>query len=239
MKKLFFVIVLISSFFACKKDTTNLTVNDVTQNPTSGYGSNISDIDGNSYKTVYIGTQQWMAENLKVTKYNDGTAIPNVTDNTLWGNNTSGAWAYYNNDAIWNPKHGKLYNWYAVSPTMNGNKNVCPTGWHVPTNAEWTVLTDYLGGLSVAGGKMKEVGTTSWYSPNTGATDTSLFTGIPAGTRSNGLFFPYVGYNANWWSSSENNMGSAWSLKLFNNHDDAFISLNDKGNGLSVRCLRD
>ena len=119
------------------------------QNPTSGYGSNITDAEGNSYKTVYIGTQQWMGENLKTSKYSDGTTIPNITDNT-WQNNTTGAWAYYNNDAANNAKYGKLYNWYAVSPTTNGNKNICPTGWHVPTDAEWTVLTDYLGGESVA-----------------------------------------------------------------------------------------
>ncbi|NDF60572.1 MAG: hypothetical protein EB100_05775, partial [Crocinitomicaceae bacterium] len=140
-----------------KSCTITITVDEVTQNPTSGYGPNISDNDGNTYKTVYIGTQQWMAENLKVTKYNDGTSIPNISNNTQWSNLTTGAWSYYNNDVANNAKYGKLYNWYAVSPTTNGNKNVCPTGWHVPTDAEWTVLTDYLGGENVAGGKMKEV----------------------------------------------------------------------------------
>ena len=116
-------------------------------------GPKIKDIEGNLYKTVTIGTQQWMAENLKVSKYIDGTTIPNITDNTQWENNTTGAWSYYNNDAANNTKYGKLYNWYAVSKTTNDNKNVCPTGWYVPTDAEWTVLTDYLGGTTVAGGK--------------------------------------------------------------------------------------
>ena len=214
-------------------------MNDVTQNPTSGYGSNISDIDGNSYKTVYIGTQQWMVENLKVTKYNDGTAIPNVTDNTLWGNNTSGAWAYYNNDAANNAKYGKLYNWYAVSPTMNGNKNVCPTGWHVPTDAEWTVLIDYLGGASIAGSKMKEVGTTSWNSSNTDATNTSLFTGLPGGYRNDiGYYYDIGGYGY-WWSSTKASTDDAWYRRLSDYDGVADRGNFLKGNGLSVRCLRD
>jgi uncharacterized protein (TIGR02145 family) len=163
----------------------------------------ITDAEGNSYKTVYIGTQQWMAENLKVTKYSDGSTIPNITDDTQWQNNTTGAWAYYNNDAANNPKYGKLYNWYAVSKTTNGNKNVCPTGWHVPTDAEWTVLTDYLGGASVAGGKMKEVGSTNWLYPNTEATNISLFTGLPGGYRGYGGSYNGIGYYGDWWSSSE------------------------------------
>ena len=222
-----------------KTCTLNVTVNDVTQNPTSGYGSNISDIDGNSYKTVYIGTQQWMVENLKVTKYNDGTAIPNVTDNTLWGNNTSGAWAYYNNDAANNAKYGKLYNWYAVSPTMNGNKNVCPTGWHVPTDAEWTVLIDYLGGASIAGSKMKEVGTTSWNSSNTDATNTSLFTGLPGGYRNDiGYYYDIGGYGY-WWSSTKASTDDAWYRRLSDYDGVADRGNFLKGNGLSVSCLRD
>ena len=209
------------------------------QNPTSGYGSNITDKEGNSYKTVYIGTQQWMAENLKVSKYSDGTTIPNITDNTQWQNNTSGAWAYYNNDAANNAKYGKLYNWYAVSKTTNGNKNICPTGWHVPTDAEWKVLTNYLGGETVAGGKMKEVGTTSWNSPNTDATNMSLFTGLPGGYHDYSGSCSSIGYNGLWWSSSENITYGAWYRYLYYDYG-ACNQLNDaKGHGLSVRCLRD
>jgi uncharacterized protein (TIGR02145 family) len=207
--------------------------------PTSGYGPNISDNDGNSYKTVYIGTQQWMAENLKTAKYNDGTAIPYVTDNTQWQNNTTGAWSYYNNDAANNAKYGKLYNWYAVSPTTNGNKNVCPAGWHVPSYYDWWVLTDYLGGESVAGGKMKEVGTTSWNSPNTGATNTSLFTGLPGGTRGNDGDYVNIGGNGYWWSSSEYNTASAWYRHLSTNGGNAGRYGGNKVYGFSVRCLRD
>jgi uncharacterized protein (TIGR02145 family) len=209
------------------------------QNPTSGYGSNITDVEGNSYKTVYIGTQQWMGENLKTSKYSDGTTIPNITDNTQWQNNTTGAWAYYNNDATNNAKYGKLYNWYAVSKTTNGNKNVCPTGWHVPTDAEWAVLTDYLGGENVAGGKLKEVGTTNWNSSNTGATNVSLFTGLPGGLRINDGNYYDIGVFGIWWSSTEYNTGSALYRSLNYYDGGAYRSVTNKENGFSVRCLRD
>ena len=216
----------------------NVNVKDVTQ--TNGIpGPNITDAESNSYKTVYIGTQQWMAENLKVTKYSDGTAIPNVTDNTEWENNTTGAWAYCKNDAANNAKYGKLYNWYAVSKTSNGNKNVCPTGWHVPTDAEWTVLTDYLGGESVAGGKMKEAGTASWDSPNTDATNTSLFTGLPGGYRGGTGIYGNIGNFGGWWSSTEDNSNSAWNRYLYNVNGNAYRNFDDKNYGFSVRCLRD
>ena len=209
------------------------------QNPTSGYGSNITDVEGNSYKTVYIGTQQWMGENLKTSKYSDGTTIPNITDNTQWAQLTTGAWDYYNNDAANNAKYGKLYNWYAVSKTTNGNKNVCPTGWHVPTDAEWTVLTDYLGGVSVAGGKMKEGGTTSWSNPNTDATTTSLFTGLPGGYRGSDGNYTNVGYVGFWWSSTENGTFNAWYRYLDYYDGIAIGNDNSKRYGFSVRCLRD
>ena len=203
-------------------------------------GPNITDAEGNSYKTVYIGTQQWMAENLKVSKYNDNSTIPNITDNTQWSNLITGAWAYYNNDAANNIKYGKLYNWYAISSIKTGNKNVCPTGWHVPTDSEWTVLIDYLGGVSEAGGKMKEVGTTSWNSPNTDATNTSLFNGLPGGFRDGNGSFSDIGGYGDWWSSTENftNNGLDRYLNYYNGF--AYRSYNDgKQVGLSVRCLRD
>jgi len=180
-----------------------------------------------------------MAENLKVSKYNDGTAIPNITDNTQWQNNTTGAWAYYNNDVANNAKYGKLYNCYAVSKTSNGNKNVCPTGWHVPSDYEWTVLTDYLGGESVAGGNLKEVGTSSWFSPNTAATNTSLFTGLPGGYRDFSGDYFNIGNDGLWWSTTENNRTIAWNRNLDNAFGDAGRAKSLKRSGLSVRCLRD
>jgi uncharacterized protein (TIGR02145 family) len=180
-----------------------------------------------------------MAENLKTAKYNDGTVIPNVINETQWYDLTTGAFAYYNNDAANNAKYGKLYNWYAVSPTTNGNKNVCPTGWHVPSDAEWTVLTDYLGGATVAGGKMKEVGTTSWNNPNTNATNTSLFTGLPGGFRASSGYYYHIGYYGNWWSSSENSTSYAWYRNLYSSNGSAYRSNFNKHYGFSVRCLRD
>ena len=216
------------------------SVDDVTQ--TIGKpGPNITDSEGNSYKTVTIGTQQWMAENLKVSKYSDGTTIPNITNNTQWDNTSTGAWAYYNNDAANNAKYGKLYNWYAVSKTSNGNKNVCPTGWHVPTDAEWTVLTDYLGGESVAGGKMKEVGTTSWNSPNTDAINTSLFTGLPGGYRSSNGYYDDIGKGGSWWSSTENDTYQYHPLTCSLYGSYSFVGRGScfERYGLSVRCLRD
>ena len=228
-----------------KTCTVTRTVAIAPQNPTSSYGSNITDVEGNSYKTVFIGTQQWMGENLKTSRYSDGTTIPTITDNTQWSNATqwsnltTGAWAYHNNAVANNEKYGKLYNWYAVNPTSNGNKNVCPTGWHVPTNAEWTVLTDYLGGASVAGGKMKEVGTTNWNSENTDATNTSLFTGLPGGIRYFDGYYYNITSNGYWWSSTEANTTDAWYRGLYNSNGNADSKSFSKNFGLSVRCLRD
>ena len=232
-----------------KSCTVSVNVEDVSQSsginftsngsPVGVFQNNVLDVDGNTYKTVKIGTQVWMAENLKTSKYSDGSTIPKITDDTEWNNNTTGAWCYYDNDAANNAKYGKLYNWYAVSKTTNGNKNVCPTGWHVPTDAEWTVLIDYLGGQDVAGGKLKEVGTTNWNSPNTDATNTSLFTVLPGGARFYvGNYFDF-GNSGGWWSSSEDNTYSAWYRNLSYAHGSAYRNSANKGIGFSVRCLRD
>jgi len=205
-------------------------------NPNLTYGS-VSDNDGNTYKTIVIGTQEWMAENLKTTKYNDGTAITNVTDNTAW--TTAGAaYCWYNNDAAtYKATYGALYNWYAVDPTSNGNKNICPTGWHVPTDVEWTTLTTYLGGETVAGGKMKESGTTHWTTPNTGADNSIGFTGLPGGTRIGGGSFN-IGINGTWWSSTAINGLYALASLLVYNSSDAYRSNTTKDIGFSVRCLK-
>ena len=205
------------------------------------FQTNITDIDGNTYKTVKIGNKVWMAENLKVSKYNDGTIIPSVTDNSQWKNLTTGAWSYYNNDANNNANFGKIYNWFAVSPTTNGNKNVCPTGWHVPTSTEWSSLDDYLGGTSVAGGKMKEVGTTSWNSPNKGASNTSLFTALPGGYRDVDGSFRQINLYGYWWSTTENNLNTIVALYVFlrNSEERTYSIGNYKVVGYSVRCIKD
>jgi uncharacterized protein (TIGR02145 family) len=240
MKKIIYTILSITMLTACKKETTQ--ANNNTSNTTSSiakYGNGVTDIDGNKYKTAIIGKQEWMAENLKVSKYNDGTIIPNITDKTKEQGDTTGAWSYYNNDSTYNSKYGKLYNWFAVSPTTNGNKNVCPTGWHVPTNDEWTVLTDYLGGENVSGGKMREVGTLNWNTPNTDATNESLFSALPGGLRYFDGIYAYIGRHGYWWSSTVYNKSSAWLLVM--NHDDsyAFKRQDLKLNGYSIRCIKD
>ena len=247
MKKLFFTFALTSALFSCKKETStpntsgnNNTDTTKTSNQTIGKpGPNITDSEGNTYKTVTIGTQTWMAENLKSSMYSDGTKIPNITDDALWENLTTGAWSYYKNDASNNAKYGKLYNWYAVSPTTNSNKNVCPTGWHVPTDAEWTVLTDYLGGETVAGGKMKEVGTTNWNSPNIDATNTSLFSALPGGNRFDNGKYGNMGSDGCWWSSTEYNTDNARFRNLSYYNEIVYSYTRVKEYGFSVRCLKD
>lgn len=221
--------------FGGKNCSINVNVEDVAQ--TIGKpGTNIIDVEGNSYKTVIIGKQIWMGENLKVSKYSDGTEIQNITDNTQWSKLITGAWCYYNNDATNNSKYGKLYNWYAVA---NGNKNVCPTGWHVPTDAEWTVLIDYLGGFNVAASKMKEVGTSKWFSPNADATNTSMFTGIPGGTRFDNGYFFFIGRDGLWWSSSEDGTINGHDRVLHYDSGASGKGKQDKRFGMSVRCLKD
>jgi uncharacterized protein (TIGR02145 family) len=166
----------------------------------------VKDIDNNKYDIITIGTQTWMAENLKTTRYNDGTLIPLITDNTPWGNastNKSPGYCWYNNVPANLIAYGALYNWYAINTASNGNKNVCPTGWHVPTDGEWTTLTNALGGTGVAGGKMKEAGLAHWVTPNTGATNESGFAGLPGGYRKGDGTFVNVGSYGYWWSSTE------------------------------------
>jgi len=168
-----------------------------TDNPPSGA---ITDIDGNVYHAVTIGTQTWMVENLKVTKLNDGTSIPNVTALTAWNNLTTPGYCWYNNDIANKKLYGALYNWYNVS-----TGKLCPTGWHVPSVTEWTTLINYLGGESVAGGKLKETGTTHWVTPNTGATNTSGFTALPAGIRYSNTddFAESLGGETDFWTSTQ------------------------------------
>ena len=212
-------------------------------------GSGMTDIDGNLYNSVIIGTQEWVKENLNVSKYNDGTIIPQVTDPTAWGNLTTGAWCYYNNDATNGLIYGKLYNYYAVAGihdtiASTPNKVLAPIGFHVPTDTNWTTLTDYLGGFLVAGGEMKEIGTAHWMSPNTGATNSSGFTGLADGYRWYYGTDGGMGLYANWWSSTlytniTTNTVSVWIRHM--DHDNAVISKNDalKEFGLSVRLLND
>ncbi len=197
----------------------------------------ITDIDGNIYNTVTIGTQTWMKENLKTTKYRDGTAIANVTDNTLWSNLTTGAYCWYSNAIPNKTTYGALYNYYTV---IDGH-NLCPTGWHIPTDAEWTTLTTYLGGTTVAGGKLKETGTTHWLTPNTGATNSSNFMALPAGARVfviSSFSFNGLTESGNWWSATASSTTNAWFVSVSNTAASSTRSNNLKTTGLSVRCVK-
>jgi len=194
---------------------------------------------------VTIGTQVWMSKNLDVTTYRDGTPIPQVTDPTEWANLTTGAWCYYNNDPANGAIYGKLYNWYAVAgiydvaslndPTLR--KQFAPIGWHVPNGDEWWTLTSLLGGQSVAGGKMKEIGTNHWNSPNIGATNESGFTALPSGNRVGS--FNYLGHINYWWIWSDYGNGSAWYFSIFSDQSVTFNGVTDKIVGLTVRLIKD
>jgi uncharacterized protein (TIGR02145 family) len=195
----------------------------------------VTDIDGTIYNAVTIGTQCWTQTNLDVSKYRNGDPIPEVTDATEWSNLTTGAWCYFDNNSANGPVYGKLYNWHAV----NDPRGLAPEGWHVPSDEEWNVLTTYLGGQSVAGGKMKEAGTTHWTGPNTGADNSSGFTGLPGELRSLDGSFWILGETGYWWSSTDWITGGAYNLMLSNWITDALLGYsNGKKIGFSVRCIK-
>jgi uncharacterized protein (TIGR02145 family) len=205
----------------------------------------LTDIDGNVYNTVTIGTQTWMAENLKTTKYNDGTTIHNITVDATWAAANTGAYSDYSNIPANSTTYGRLYNWYAVDNNVftrgasNGGKNVCPTSWHVPTDAEWLTLTTYLGGESVAGGKLKETGTTHWTTPNSGTTNETGFTALPFGNRTNDGIYLHIKDYGFWWSTTEYSTTTAWPRSM--HYGTTYVNryYSNKQFGFSVRCLRD
>jgi uncharacterized protein (TIGR02145 family) len=222
-------------------------------------GPSVTDIDGNTYQSVTNCGLTFTKQNLNVSKYSDGTPIPQVTDPTAWQNLTTGAWCYYNNDPANGAVYGKLYNWYAVAGIYDAasasnpalRKKLAPVGWHIPTDGEWSNLINCLdpnadGGnnFNTAGGKMKTTGTIQagtglWQEPNTEATNESGFSGLPAGFRYfNGSFY-YIGYFGFWWSSSESNAANAWIRDLDFGYGNAFRNTSSKNYGFSLRCLRD
>jgi len=196
----------------------------------------IKDYDGNPYKTVTIGNQEWMAENLKTTHYSNGDPIPEVTD-AEWLNLETGAYCNYNNDVSIANIYGKLYNFYVAAD----NRNVCPIDWHVPSDAEFKVLEDFLGGENIAGGKMKEVGLTHWISPNIDATNDSGFSGLPAGVRwtNQDAEFQQLGSALSLWSTTSDGETLSWSHSLNTNGAYVFIMNDDKKAGFSIRCIKD
>jgi len=211
-------------FLSYEKDSTSSKDNET-----------VTDIDGNVYNTVTIGDQVWMAENLKVTHYCNGDAIPKVIGDSDWENLASGAYCINDNNDSNAVTYGFLYNWYAV----DDSRDIVPEGWHVPTDEEWQTLVDYLGGSGVAGGKLKETGTTHWNSPNGGATNESGFSALPGGYRHHNGRYTNMGYNARFWSSTEHDNYDAWNRLLNSYNSGVYRFSNYLHYGFSVRCVRD
>jgi len=193
----------------------------------------VTDIDGNVYTTATIGSQIWTVENLRTTRYKDGTAIQTELDNSAWEDDTTGAYAIYDDDNDNNTVYGKLYNWHAVN-----TGKLAPEGWHVPTRAEWETLVAHLGGSTVAGGKMKS-NSSLWNSPNAGATEGSLFKGLPGGYKTNSGIFALIGSAGYWWASTERNATQGNYLNLVDNLAGANINGANKEFGYSIRLIKD
>lgn len=224
-------------YFAATYDGSELAFNDT--NP-------VTDIDGNMYTTVVIGTQEWFAENLRTTRYNDGTPIPTGYSIPDWAGLTEPAYAVYpytsiegfNSEEEVLEAYGALYNWYAVN-----TKKLCPEGWHVPTDAEWYVLTNYLGGIS-GGGKLKSTRTDPaphprWNSANAGATDEYGFSALPGGYRSFNGGFNYVGHTGFWWSNTDSGADNAYFRNIVYDSGNVNPRNTSKKHGMAVRCIRD
>ena len=225
---------------------SNNSVN-LTKKIKSLFKNEIIDIDGNAYTKVKIGEQVWMVENLKTTKYNDGTNIPNVTNGQQWIDLKTPGYCWYNNDINNKNTYGALYNWYAVN-----TGKLAPKGWHVPTYAEWESLMNFLGGSNEAGGKLKELGLAHWLNPNTGATNETGFTALPGGTRysypvkggTGDGTFTEMGERGMYWSSTE---GSEWEGRLYSRYLDLKNTMKGvlgnnnevRNRGFSVRCIKD
>jgi uncharacterized protein (TIGR02145 family) len=205
----------------------------------------LKDADGNIYQTVTIGNQVWMVENLKTTHYRNGDPIPHFTENTDWGNANAGAYCDYKNDEKHSLEYGKLYNWYVITD----KRNICPKGWHIPTDEEWHTLVLFLDSAAkidnsiiesnLAGGKLKESGTAHWSIPNTGGTNESGFTGLPGGTRIYTGYFDIYTKFGYYWTSTENGNDLAWFRVLDYDYSGVLRFHGFKKNGFSIRCIKD
>lgn len=209
--------------------------------------SNINDIDGNTYNTVLIGSQCWLKENLKTSKYRNGIDIPNLSDDLQWETDLGGAYCCFNNNCITNGNtYGFLYNWHAVN-SING---LCPSGWHIPSNAEWCIMENTVeAGTDPTcntigwrgtntGNLLKEVGIAHWSSPNSGASNSSGFTALPGGYRSDNSHYWFLNDNGRFWSSTPTG-NSAWSRTLSYADNNIYRNTNLKGAGNSIRCIKD
>jgi uncharacterized protein (TIGR02145 family) len=218
---------------SCKKDEES---NEIIFNPNLTYGT-VTDIDGNIYKTISIGSQVWMAENLKTTKYQNGDSIRTTNPATLdllMEMTPKYQWVF-NDDEANIDTYGRLYTWYALIDS----RNVCPTGWHVPSSSEWQTLEDNLGGYTKASVKLREIGTIHWLSPNAGATNESGFTALPGGYRLYDGSFLDIGLSGHWWSTTALNETLAFDWILFNYDSDFNGTAYEKRNGYSIRCVKD
>lgn len=195
----------------------------------------VTDIDGNVYVTARIGNQVWMAENLRTARLNDGTEIKFIKKNLEWYNTYDPAFTWYNNDSsMFKVPYGALYNGYVAE-----NKKICPEGWHVPGNAEWKLLVEFLGDSAIAGGKLKVEGTTQWHSPNSGADNSSSFTALPSGMRYFEGTFSSLSYFTAFWSANQTDTSSMKYLSLSYLDPKATFGYKSKRNGFSIRCIRD
>ena len=234
------ITLIILSMFSCKKDEVETPSNPLNGrttavfNPDKTYGT-MSDIDGNIYKTIVIGNQTWMAENLRVTKYNNGVSIPNITENAEWASLTTGAFCNYNNtsdlDTI--ATYGRLYNWYAVADT----RQIAPEGWRVPSTADWNELIDLLGGDTIASNALKEIGTTHWEDPYE-SSNSSGFTAIPNGRRYLSKDMNHIGFYCTYWTATEASLTHAGFLYLFYHSSRVNKGVNYKPNGYAVRLIK-
>jgi uncharacterized protein (TIGR02145 family) len=201
----------------------------------SGETGTVEDADGNVYPTIGIGSQIWMTENLKTKKFNDGTGIPEVTDDAAWSALVGPGYCWYdNNEAAHKETYGALYNWFAVI-----SAKLSPEGWHVPSDADWTILETFLGGSDKAGGKTKEAGTIHWMTPNTGATNQTDFTGLPAGMRAKDGTFTGIGESGIYWTSTDASNLTAWTRTQEYLSDSLRRSNGSVSWGYSVRCVKD
>lgn len=223
MKTIVFICVfMIECFVTYGQDTTEM----------------VTDIDGNVYRTIKIGAQTWMAEDLKVTTYRNGAPIDYIPGEELgkrsWEKALSGAYCWYNNNESSGKTYGALYNWEAVNSGV-----LAPKGWHVPSLEEWKVLIEFLGGEKNAGGKLKEVGTDHWTTPNGGADNSSGFTALPGGGRQETFDFLAIGYKAWWWTSTKKNLLKSYYIQVNYKLPTVNIYTIENFSGLSVRCIKD
>ena len=213
-------------------------------NSNLNYGS-VTDLNGNVYKTIIIGSQEWMAENLKTSFYSNGAPIPNITNNFQWSSLSSGAWTQYNNNNLYDCPYGFLYNWYAVADA----RNICPTGWHVPSSDEWNIMIGYLdpnyianvlGSQSlIVGGKLKSMNSQYWQSPNQDASNETGFSALPGGGRDSNGSFGSIDNLCFFWTSQENGSAAGWSRDISSSSGSIEKYSYDKRVGYSVRCIKD